>query len=700
VAFAVEAQARQLGVHRRGVGRGVLGGEAHAAVGGRERFEVRLGADLVDLEVVDHRLHDERQCVLELRLGLGQLGRDALAGQVPLLGIDQEGHASAGQAAEHQEAVVAVPDRRPHALDQAFGEGVGGLGHDRRERTAEVGLGQLAQAFEVAGGQGCSDLRVDRQGLLARVPGRLGAQQVLLGDQLEDRPDVLGHAAVDQDHAAAEALARLRADVVEPQQRVPREQTPMARAELRVARLGHGAFDAFEARPQAAGVLPAAARTAEPLAEDRATGDLAQLGRRQRAGDALGLAARAHQHGDQRAQKVGRDGQARALGDAAHPTRKARAAPAEELAEDFGQRSLALTLEGRRHPPRGDHRGLEQPQVVGGEVEQVRDGFWPHALLQVTADELQTRRVRQLQARFDRRLRRRVAPAHAEVHRHVEHARPLGAVHRQEEDVAPTGVGQVQAHRGALDQRLLTGRPLGRQAQGSRRRHAVVEQPAVALRRAHRSAHLLGQRVEGQPAVGFGQGARERGARALLALGREAAVHGLLEASLAQVLDGVDRQAPAAHHRRLSRHVEAVQRVELEQRPHPAVEVVGRAPGAVQGRRGLGQVVVVGRAEQVLERRVAEPRIVALQPRHEGGGQVRTAQGRGGHRAAGRAVVGGGLGHGWPRRSPGGATGRGRGRVHASRRGPPRRDPWRRTASAPSARSATRLLWSGSGAGR
>ena len=46
-------------------------------------------------------------------------------------------------------------------------------------------------------------------GLLAALPFGLGAQQVLLGDHLQDRPDVLRHAAVDQHQAVLQLAPRL-----------------------------------------------------------------------------------------------------------------------------------------------------------------------------------------------------------------------------------------------------------------------------------------------------------------------------------------------------------------------------------------------------------------------------------------------------------------------------------------------------------
>ena len=62
------------------------------------------------------------------------------------------------------------------------------------------------------------------------------------------------------------------------EQSVTRQQPAAADAEFRITGLGGGAFDEFDARPYAAGILPAAARTAEPLAENGAGGDDAAFG--------------------------------------------------------------------------------------------------------------------------------------------------------------------------------------------------------------------------------------------------------------------------------------------------------------------------------------------------------------------------------------------------------------------------------------
>ena len=96
---------------------------------------------------------------------------------------------------------------------------------------------------------------------------------------------------------------------------VPGQQSAAADAELRVAVGGERPLDQLDPRPDAAGVLPAAAGAAEPLAEDRPRRHQPPLGFGQRPGQRLGLPRRPHAHGDQAGEQVGRDGQPRPLRD-------------------------------------------------------------------------------------------------------------------------------------------------------------------------------------------------------------------------------------------------------------------------------------------------------------------------------------------------------------------------------------------------
>src|SRR5207237_23077 len=109
------------------------------------------------------------------------------------------------------------------------------------------------------------------------------------GHHLQDRADVLGQPAVDEDQAVGEPAADRVGRLGGPQDGVARQQAAAADAELGVAVLGGHPLDELEAGPDAAGVLPAAAGAAQPLAEDGAGGDQAALGLAQGAGQGGGL---------------------------------------------------------------------------------------------------------------------------------------------------------------------------------------------------------------------------------------------------------------------------------------------------------------------------------------------------------------------------------------------------------------------------
>ena len=69
----------------------------------------------------------------------------------------------------------------------------------------------------------------------ARVPFGLRAQQIFLGDHLENRADVLRHAAVHQHEALLQSL-RVAAEIaIRPENRVARQQAAAADAEFGIA---------------------------------------------------------------------------------------------------------------------------------------------------------------------------------------------------------------------------------------------------------------------------------------------------------------------------------------------------------------------------------------------------------------------------------------------------------------------------------
>ena len=73
------------------------------------------------------------------------------------------------------------------------------------------------------------------------------------------------------------SFSRSPANPIAPEHGCVGQQAAAADAVFRIAVERRRAFDQLDPRPHSAGVLPAAARTADPLAEDRARGDDAAL---------------------------------------------------------------------------------------------------------------------------------------------------------------------------------------------------------------------------------------------------------------------------------------------------------------------------------------------------------------------------------------------------------------------------------------
>ena len=103
-------------------------------------------------------------------------------------------------------------------------------------------------------------------------------------DHLQNRADVLRHAAVPEHERILQFLPCRGGDAIAAEQRVARQESAAADAILGIAGLRGGALDELDTRPEAAGVLPAAAGTAEPFAQQRAGEDDATFGFRKRAG--------------------------------------------------------------------------------------------------------------------------------------------------------------------------------------------------------------------------------------------------------------------------------------------------------------------------------------------------------------------------------------------------------------------------------
>ena len=255
-----------------------------------------------------------------------------------------------------QKPQKSAPNCRPHLIDQRLGVEVARPGDDGLDRPEEVARGRGADGRDVAASQERRGFRRGCAALRCRAAhSGFGAQQVFLGHHLEDRSDVLRHAAVDEDQAVLQLSRASRRRRRRGQNVVARQQAAPADAVFRIAWPSRDAFDELDARPDAAGILPAAAGAAEPLAQDGARGDEPALGFRQWAVERLGLPGGPHADGDQRGEQVGGDRQARALGDAVDAADELQPMPGPDDARQQIGQALPGTFDARRHDARRDH---------------------------------------------------------------------------------------------------------------------------------------------------------------------------------------------------------------------------------------------------------------------------------------------------------------------------------------------------------
>ena len=298
-------------------------------------------------------------------------------------------------------------------------------------------------------------------------------------------------------------------------------------------------------------------------------------------------------------------------------------AGADDAGQQIGQ-ARPRSLDARRHDARGDHRRLQEPEVITGEVEhlaQVRD---LGGRGEVDAREPQHRAVDHPQIGLDRRLGGGITAVHAQVDRHIEHPRPLGIVHAEEEDVAPAGVREVHPHgRRFAEQRkgavLAAGEQFRADAEGVVGRMPDAKHPLVAPQRPHALADLIGERLQAEFTVADREGARDRIRRAMLLLALQKLGDRLLEPPMEQmVVAGMGNEGGnAATGRQASGKVEAMDAGQEKQRPHAVVEARARMAEGLERRRLGEQFVGRRRVADTLERLVADRRLVRLDDRDQ-----------------------------------------------------------------------------------
>ena len=161
-------------------------------------------------------------------------------------------HAAAGHAAQHPEAPEIPAELRARLLDQPVGVEVARPGNDRLDRPAEIALGGLAYGLHIARLQMAQYPVQSSDGLLASRPLLFRAQQILLRHHLQNRPHILGHAAVNQHQAGLQSLPGLLADLIPPEEVMAGQQPAAADAEFRITLRAQHPLNQLHPRPDAA----------------------------------------------------------------------------------------------------------------------------------------------------------------------------------------------------------------------------------------------------------------------------------------------------------------------------------------------------------------------------------------------------------------------------------------------------------------
>ena len=316
------------------------------------------GTVFVDREIVHDRIHREGERGLEFAFrGQHNLREPGLGFGATVRGKNKT-HAAAGHAAEHPESPEIVTEGGAGALDELLGVAIAHPRNHRLQRAKEIFGERTAEAANVAGGEQREDVVERGDGSASGTELGLAAEEIFFRGHLEDRTDVLGHAAVDEHERILEFFSRRGGNAIEAEKGVARQQATATDAVFGVAGLRAGALDEFDARPEAAGILPTAAGAADPFAEDGAGGDDATLGFVARTVEGANLAGRAHANADERAEEIGRNGEARAFRDAVDVADEFEATTgAENRSEQRGE-ARAGAFDAGRDEPGGDDGGF------------------------------------------------------------------------------------------------------------------------------------------------------------------------------------------------------------------------------------------------------------------------------------------------------------------------------------------------------
>ncbi len=134
------------------------------------------------------------------------------------------------------------------------------------------------------------------------------------------------------------------------------------------------------------------------------------------------------------------------FGNAVHLAHQLDAAPRPHNALQQVAQRLPCAFDAGRHDAGSDHRRLEQAEIVLGEVEHLVQRRDLGGRVQVHAHQAQHGLVDHAEVGLDGRPRRRLlaAPAHAQVHRNIEHARSGKSMPRKKMSLHPLCVRSMR----------------------------------------------------------------------------------------------------------------------------------------------------------------------------------------------------------------------------------------------------------------
>ena len=179
---------------------------------------------------------------------------------------------------------------------------------------------------------------------------------------------------------------------------------------------------------------------------------------------------------------------------------------------------------------------------------------------------------------------------HAQIDRDVENLRSFRVIHAQKEDVAPCTVREIHAHGGLFPEnriRTVGFVPLQQfraQTERLQLRMRHPEHPLIPADGSDTAAHLVCQRLKGQPVICRSQRTADGIAWTLRSLHGQKTVDGFFEATAQQMLVAMKWNHAPARRIRLRRQMEPVNRIQKEEGADLFVKVRASAPERIEFR--------------------------------------------------------------------------------------------------------------------